>query len=62
MGQADYLPAGPPPGHGDHFYYFEVYAVGENPELPPGLDRESLIKRIDPHILEQARIVGVYGR
>jgi Raf kinase inhibitor-like YbhB/YbcL family protein len=55
-----YLAPGPPPGHGDHFYYFELYALDADLQLPAGLGRADLLARIDDHILEQARIVGTY--
>jgi hypothetical protein len=50
----------PPPGHGDHFYYFELYALAADLRLPAGLSRAELLALIGDHILEQARIVGTY--
>jgi hypothetical protein len=55
-----YLAPAPPPGHGDHFYYFELYALDADLQLPAGLSRTELLARIGDHILEQARIVGTY--
>jgi hypothetical protein len=55
-----YISPAPPPGHGDHFYYFELYALDANLLLPAGLGRADVLARIDDHILEQARIVGTY--
>jgi Raf kinase inhibitor-like YbhB/YbcL family protein len=60
MGGDAYVPPAPPPGHGDHFYYFELYALGADLQLPTGLSRAELLTRIDDHILEQARTVGTY--
>jgi len=62
MGEPGWVPPSPPPGHGDHFYYFHVYALGADVDLEPGLDRSTLLALIDEHVIEQARIVGVYGR
>jgi Raf kinase inhibitor-like YbhB/YbcL family protein len=56
-----YFPPTPPPGHGDHFYYFHLYALDDVLELEPGLDGLALLARIDDHIIEQARIVGIYS-
>jgi Raf kinase inhibitor-like YbhB/YbcL family protein len=56
-----YVPPAPPPGHGDHFYYFNLYALDEDLDLPPGLSSAELLERIDDHIIEQARIVGTYS-
>ena len=55
-----YLAPAPPTGHGDHFYYFELYALDADLQLPAGLGRAELLARIDDHILEQARVVGTY--
>lgn len=59
-GSTTYLPPAPPPGHGTHFYYFELYALDADLALPAGLDRAGLLARIDDHIIEQARLVGTY--
>jgi len=58
---SEYIPPGPPPGHGDHYYYFHLYALDADLGLVPGLEAVELIKLIDPHIVEQARIVGTYS-
>lgn len=60
LGEPVYMPPGPPPGHGEHFYYFHIYAIGEV-ELPDGLGRGELLAAIDEHIIEQARIVGIWS-
>ena len=56
-----YLAPAPPPGHGHHSYYFELYALDADLALPAGLGRAELLARIDDHIIEQARIVGTYS-
>jgi Raf kinase inhibitor-like YbhB/YbcL family protein len=61
MGQAGFAPAGPPPNHGDHFYYFQLYAIGSGVDLAPGLSADELLDAIDEHILVQARLVGTYS-
>ncbi len=60
MGNAGYNGPAPPPGHGSHHYYFWVYALDDELDLPPGLERRDLIDRIEDHVIEQARVVGVY--
>jgi len=62
MGGGEYLPPSPPAGHGTHFYYFELYALDADLDLPPGLSRNELLERIDDHIIEQARLVGTYSK
>jgi Raf kinase inhibitor-like YbhB/YbcL family protein len=50
----------PPPGHGVHHPYFWVYALDEEIDLEPGLDRKALLGRIEDHVIEQARLIGLY--
>jgi Raf kinase inhibitor-like YbhB/YbcL family protein len=61
MGDDGYMGPAPPPGHGSHHYYFWVYALDEDLELEPGLDRRALLDRIEDHVIEQARLVGTYS-
>jgi phosphatidylethanolamine-binding protein (PEBP) family uncharacterized protein len=49
-------------GHGTHTYYFHLYALDREPDLPVGLSRSLLLDAIDKHILEQACIWGTFGR
>jgi phosphatidylethanolamine-binding protein (PEBP) family uncharacterized protein len=48
----------PPPGHGDHHYYFWVYALDTNVEGTP--TREEFLQKYAGNIIEQNRIVGIY--
>jgi Raf kinase inhibitor-like YbhB/YbcL family protein len=59
-GDAGYRGPAPPPGHGVHHYYFWVYALDEEIDLEPGLDRRALLRRIEDHVIEQARLIGLY--
>lgn len=61
MGQQGYNGPAPPAGHGSHHYYFWIYALDDDLDLPPGLDRRQLIDRIEDHVIEQARLVGTYA-
>jgi hypothetical protein len=49
----------PPAGHGDHHYYFWVYALDTRVEGTPG--REAFLARYADHIVEQNRLVGLYA-
>ena len=62
MGQEGYVGPAPPPDHGTHHYYFWVYALDEDLDLAPGLDRVALHAQIEDHVIEQARLVGTYSR
>lgn len=60
LGKPGYNGPAPPPGHGTHHYYFWVYALDQDLDLEPGLDRRALLDRIEDHVIEQARLVGTY--
>src|SRR5947208_12660108 len=60
LGNRGYNGPAPPPGHGTHHYYFWVYALDEDLDLEPGLDRRALLDRIEDHVIEQARLIGTY--
>jgi len=60
FGNHGYNGPAPPPGHGPHHYYFWIYALDDDPELEPGLDRRELLERIEDHVIEQARLIGTY--
>jgi Raf kinase inhibitor-like YbhB/YbcL family protein len=60
LGNAGYNGPAPPPGHGPHHYYFWVYALDEDVDLKPGLDRRAVLERIEDHVIEQARLIGTY--
>jgi Raf kinase inhibitor-like YbhB/YbcL family protein len=60
FGNQRYNGPAPPPGHGPHHYYFWVYAIDDDLDLEPGLDRRALLERIEDHVIEQARLIGTY--
>ncbi len=63
MGNAGYNGPAPPPGHGNHHYYFWIYALDDDIDLNsshPPLDRPSLMEKIEDHVIEQARLVGTF--
>ena len=62
LGERRYNGPAPPPGHGTHHYYFWVYALDENLDLEPGLERRALLERIASHVIEQARLIGTFKR
>ena len=59
------LPAyrGPAPPVGSvHHYHFAVFALDEELDLPPGLDRDGLLSAIEGHVLGQGDMVTLYER
>lgn len=59
-GKQGYGGPAPPSGHGPHYYYFWLYALNKALNLKPGLTRKQLLDAIADHIIEQARLVGIY--
>jgi len=59
-GQSGYFGPAPPPGHGDHRYYFWVYALSRPVQGEPS--RRDFIDGYGQAIIEQNRVVGVYPR
>lgn len=52
----------PPPGHGTHHYRFTVYALDQHIDLDAGATRGALERRMEGHVLAEARLVGTYER
>ena len=61
MGKTGFNGPAPPAGHGTHHYYFWIYALDEDLDLAPGLDRRALLEAIEDHVIEQARLVGTFS-
>ncbi|MFN2130282.1 MAG: YbhB/YbcL family Raf kinase inhibitor-like protein [Anaerolineae bacterium] len=55
--------SGPCPPRGSaHHYYFRLYALDQSLNLPPGATRQQVLNRIEGHVLDNARLLGLYGR
>jgi len=52
----------PPPGHGTHHYHFRVYALDTKLAVEPGLDKKSLLGKMEGHILGEGVVTGTYAR
>lgn len=59
VGDLQYYGPQPPEGHGDHHYYFWVYALDCSVEGTPS--REEFLATYADNIIEQNRIVGLYS-
>ncbi|MGH7700729.1 MAG: YbhB/YbcL family Raf kinase inhibitor-like protein [Gemmatimonadales bacterium] len=51
----------PPPGK-PHRYFFKLYALDAALNLKPGATKADIEKAIQGHVLEQAQVMGAYGR
>ncbi|HZZ50984.1 MAG TPA: YbhB/YbcL family Raf kinase inhibitor-like protein [Pseudonocardia sp.] len=62
-GMRGFVGAAPPPGHGEHRYYFTVHAVDVDAlELPDSASPAFLGFNLFSHTLGRATLTAVYGR
>jgi Raf kinase inhibitor-like YbhB/YbcL family protein len=52
----------PPRGHGPHRYFFKLYALDAEVDLPPGTTIEHVRSAIDRHTIASTQLMGVYSR
>lgn len=52
----------PPRGGGPHRFYFRLYALDCELAPDPGLDKASLLRAIDGHVLGEGELMGTYAR
>ena len=60
LGQQGYAGPKPPKDSKPHRYYFQIFAVDTPQKLPPGLDRQQLMKKFKGHVLTTGEMVGLY--
>ena len=52
----------PPPGKGPHRYYFKLYALDTQLELPPKATKDQLVAAMKGHILAEGTLMGKFER
>lgn len=52
----------PPSGHGMHHYYFWIFALDQELNLPVGLTMAELFEFIEPSVIAMNRLIGTYER
>ena len=52
----------PPKGHGVHHYHFRLYAMDTPLQVHTALDKASLLKAMNGHILAEGELVDAYQR
>ena len=53
---------GPCPPSGTHHYVFDLYALNNEPNLSPSTTREQLQAAMNGHIVDQAKLVGLFSK
>tara|TARA_Y100000031_G_C8170649_1_gene361626 strand:- start:35 stop:589 length:555 start_codon:yes stop_codon:yes gene_type:complete len=60
FGRAGY--GGPCPPDREHRYFFKLYALDIELDLPEGSTKEELEKAMEGHIIEKTELIGLYER
>ncbi len=53
---------GPCPPSGTHRYFFRLYALDTQIDLPKGASREKLESAMEGHVIDQTELIGLYER
>ncbi len=61
-GDVGFAPAAPPPGAGLHRYFFQLFALDTELNLPAGRDYDRLLSALAGHVIVWGEIVGLYKR
>ena len=61
FGRSGYGGPCPPHGHGPHRYFFRLYALGEEPDLTPGADKDAVKGAVEGAVAV-AELMGTYER
>ncbi len=59
-GRSDY--GGPCPPSGTHRYFFKLYALDTELELPYGAVKDQVLEAIKGHVLEETELMGTFGK
>jgi len=61
-GQPSYMGPCAPPGHGDHHYTFEVYALNAKLGLPATTQRADLMAAMNGKVIAKGVYIGIFGQ
>jgi Raf kinase inhibitor-like YbhB/YbcL family protein len=59
-GSVGYFGPRPPVGDPPHHYHFQVFALDSALEVPPGAERDDVLKAMNGHVLAAGELVGTY--
>lgn len=62
MMKRDWMPPDPPPGHGPHRYFFEIYALDTIPKSNFKFTRSAIKDLLKDHGVGKGSITGIYQR
>ena len=61
-GQPSYMGPCAPPGHGDHHYTLEIYALSAKLGLPANTPRPDLLNAMNGKVVAKGVYIGVFGQ
>lgn len=59
-GKSEY--GGPCPPVGKHRYFFKLYALDIELDLPPEADKKDVLREMEGHVKDQAELIGLYEK
>ena len=51
-----------PPRGNPHRYFFKLYALDTDLQLPPGATKQDLLRAMEDHIIAEGQLMGTYQR
>lgn len=60
--QAQYLAPDPPPGHGPHHYYFQLFALKQPLELTGHPELHTVVNAMKGRVTARGLLIGIYER
>ena len=61
-GNPSYMGPCAPPGHGDHHYTFEIYALNSKLGLPASTSRADLLNAMNGKVVAKGVYIGIFGQ
>jgi len=61
-GNPGYLGPCPPPGHGDHHYTLELFALNSKLGLPASTSRADLMNAMNGKVIAKGVYIGIFGQ
>jgi Raf kinase inhibitor-like YbhB/YbcL family protein len=62
FGNVGYGGACPPPGDGEHRYFFKLYALDTDLAVQPSASKEQLLDAMRDHVLAETQLIAKYKR
>jgi Raf kinase inhibitor-like YbhB/YbcL family protein len=59
-GNVGYFGPRPPVGDPPHHYHFQVFALDNQLDVPPGAERDEVLEAMSGHVLAAGELVGTY--